>query len=322
MNVLITGGAGFIGSHLSEYLINTGQEVTIVDNLSFGSMKNISSLKGKIELQNGDIRDVNLIETLAKKSDLIIHLAAVLGVDNILSDPINAISNNYFGSEVVMNAALRFNKRIVIASTSEIYGKNDKNFLSETDDRIVGSPQKLRWSYSDSKALEEAVAHFLYLKSNLKVTTVRFFNTVGPRQTGKYGMVVPRFVKSAFNNDPLYVYGDGSQKRVFCHVADTVEALYLLTQIEDSIGEVYNIGGVGEISILELANLVKTKTKSQSKIVFKSYQDAYSDGFEDMQRRVPDIRKISSLTGWYPKLNLADVIDDVIAFEKTSLLFS
>jgi UDP-glucose 4-epimerase len=319
MNVLITGGAGFIGSHLSEYFINTGQKVTIVDNLSFGSMKNIIDLKGKIELQNGDIRDINLIEALTKKSDLIIHLAAVLGVDNILNNPINAISNNYFGSEVVMNAALKFNKRIVIASTSEIYGKNDKKILSETDDRVVGPPQKLRWSYADSKALEESVAHFLYLKSNLKVTTIRFFNTVGPRQTGKYGMVIPRFVKSALNNDPIYVYGDGLQKRVFCHVTDTVEALYLLTQTDASIGEVYNIGGVREISILELANLVKTKTNAQSEIFFKSYRDAYSDGFEDMQRRVPDIRKISSLTGWYPKLDLDNVIDDVIAFEKTNL---
>jgi UDP-glucose 4-epimerase len=319
MNILITGGAGFIGSHLSEYFVNTGQKVTIVDNLSFGSMKNIISLKGKIELQNGDIRDINLIEALTKKSDLIIHLAAVLGVDNILNNPINAISNNYFGSEVVMNAALKFNKRIVIASTSEIYGKNDKEILSETDDRVVGPPQKLRWSYADSKALEESVAHFLYLKSNLKVTTIRFFNTVGPRQTGKYGMVIPRFVKSALNNDPIYVYGDGLQKRVFCHVTDTVEALYLLTQTDASIGEVYNIGGVREISILELANLVKTKTKAQSEIFLKSYRDAYSDGFEDMQRRVPDIRKISSLTGWYPKLDLDNVIDDVIAFEKINL---
>jgi UDP-glucose 4-epimerase len=238
-------------------------------------------------------------------------MAAALGVDNILENPIESISTNFYGSEVVLNAALKYDKRILIASTSEIYGKNTKQPLSETDDRVIGTPQKLRWTYSDAKALEEATAHFLFLTKQLKVTTIRFFNTVGPRQTGKYGMVIPRFVKAAIENKPLKIFGDGSQSRVFCHVGDTVKAVLALVGNDKTIGEVFNIGGKGEISIEELAKMIIDQTKSKSEITFTKYEDAYSAGFEDMVRRVPDISKLVNFTGWEPKLNLATIIEDV-----------
>jgi UDP-glucose 4-epimerase len=238
-------------------------------------------------------------------------MAAVLGVDNILDNPIESISTNFHGSEVVLNAAVKYDKRIVITSTSEIYGKNPKQPLSETDDRVIGTPQKLRWTYSDAKALEEATAHFLFLTKQLRVTTMRLFNTVGPRQTGKYGMVIPRFVSAAIENKPLKIFGDGSQSRVFCHVSDSVKAILALAGNDKTIGEVFNIGGRGEISILELAKMIIDQTKSKSEITFTDYVDAYSAGFEDMVRRVPDISKITNFTGWEPKLGLAAIIEDV-----------
>ena len=311
MRVFITGGAGFIGSHLCDALINRGDEVAILDNLSTGSSNNISHLQGKIEVTQGDIRDQRLVESLAANSDLVLHMAAALGVDKILANPIESISTNFYGSEVVLNAALKFDKRIIIASTSEIYGKNTQQSLSETDDRVIGTPQKLRWTYSDAKALEESIAHSLYLFNNLKVTTIRFFNTVGPRQTGKYGMVLPRFVQSALTNSPLRVFGDGHQTRVFCHVIDAIDALLLLVANDNSIGEVFNIGGVEEISILELANLVIGQTNSKSTIKLVDYSEAYPPGYEDIQKRVPNISKIRNFTGWNPKLNIARIIDDI-----------
>ena len=311
MRVLITGGAGFIGSHLCDSLVAAGNEVSILDNLSTGSERNITHLKGKIQVNQGDIRDKELVEKLTKDSDLILHMAAALGVDNILENPIESISTNFYGSEIVLNAAAKYDKRIIIASTSEIYGKNPKQPLSETDDRVIGAPQKLRWSYSDAKALEEAAAYFLYVTKKLKVTTIRFFNTVGPRQTGKYGMVIPRFVKAATENKPLKVFGDGLQSRVFCHVEDTVKAVSLLASNNESIGEVFNIGGKGEITILDLAKMVIKQTNSKSDIAFINYEDAYAVGFEDMARRVPDISKITSLTGWEPKINLKTIISNV-----------
>ena len=311
MRVLITGGAGFIGSHLCDSLVAAGNEVSILDNLSTGSERNIAHLKGKIQVNQGDIRDKELVEKLTKDSDLILHMAAALGVDNILENPIESISTNFYGSEIVLNAAAKYDKRIIIASTSEIYGKNPKQPLSETDDRVIGAPQKLRWSYSDAKALEEAAAYFLYVTKKLKVTTIRFFNTVGPRQTGKYGMVIPRFVKAATENKPLKVFGDGLQSRVFCHVEDTVKAVSLLASNNESIGEVFNIGGKGEITILDLAKMVIKQTNSKSDIAFTNYEDAYAVGFEDMARRVPDISKITSLTGWEPKINLKTIISNV-----------
>ena len=311
MKVFITGGAGFIGSHLCDALIAEGKEVTILDNLSTGSKKNIAHLEGKIQVVHGDLRDQRLVESLVENCDLVLHMAAALGVDNILENPIESISTNYHGSEIVLNAATKFDKRIVIASTSEIYGKNPKQPLSETDDRVVGTPQKLRWTYSDAKALEEATAHFLFLSKQLKVTTVRFFNTVGPRQTGKYGMVIPRFVKAALENKSLNVFGDGSQSRVFCHVSDSVRAVMTLANDNRSIGDVFNVGGRGEISILDLAKLIIEQTNSKSEITFTEYEDAYSRGFEDMARRVPDISKLKQFTGWEPKLDLKTIIEDV-----------
>lgn len=312
MKVFITGGAGFIGSHLCDGLVAEGREVTILDNLSTGSKKNIAHLEGKINVHQGDIRDKKLVESLVEQCDLVLHMAAALGVDNILENPIESISTNYHGSEIVLNAAVKYDKRIIIASTSEIYGKNSKQPLSEIDDRIIGTPQKLRWTYSDAKALEEASAHFLFLTKNLKVTTIRFFNTVGPRQVGKYGMVIPRFVGAAMNNEPINIFGDGSQTRVFCHVSDSIKAVLALSVDNKTIGEVFNLGGKGEISILELAKLIIKQTNSRSEITFTDYRDAYATGFEEMARRVPDISKIKLFTGWEPEIGLKTIIRDVV----------
>ena len=312
MRVFITGGAGFIGSHLCDALVAEGKEVTILDDLSTGSKKNIAHLEKKIKVFQGDIRDQKLVESLVENCDLVLHMAASLGVDNILENPIESISTNFYGSEKVLNAATKYDKRIVIASTSEIYGKNPKQPLSETDDRVIGAPQKLRWTYSDAKALEEATAHALFLRNNLKVTTVRLFNTVGPRQTGKYGMVIPRFINAALTNKPIKIFGNGLQSRVFCHVTDSVRAIIALASDEKMVGEVFNIGGVSEISILNLAKLVIEMTGSKSDIAFISYDDAYAVGYEDMARRVPDITKLTSFTGWVPKLDLRTIIDDTI----------
>ena len=311
MRVFITGGAGFIGSHLCDALISRGDEVTILDNLSTGSQENIAHLKGKIEVTQGDIRDKSLVESLVAKSELVLHMAAALGVDNILENPIESISTNFYGSEVVLGAAVKYDKRILIASTSEIYGKNSKQPLSETDDRVIGTPQKLRWTYSDAKALEEATAHALFLTKNLKVTTIRLFNTVGPRQIGKYGMVLPRFIKAAITNEPINIFGDGSQSRVFCHVNDATRAILSLTNSRESIGEVFNIGGMGEITILDLAHLVIKTVNSKSNIVFTDYSEAYKVGYEDMHRRVPDISKINKTIGWKPNINLETTIKDI-----------
>ena len=311
MRVFITGGAGFIGSHLCDALVAEGKEVTILDNLSTGSKKNIAHLEGKIKVVQGDIRDQKLVESLVVESDLILHMAAALGVDNILENPIESISTNFYGSEIVLNAATKYGKRIVIASTSEIYGKNSKQPLAETDDRVVGTPQKLRWTYSDAKALEEATAHALFLTKNLKVTTIRLFNTVGPRQIGKYGMVIPRFIKAAITNEPINIFGDGSQSRVFCHVNDATRAILSLTDSRESIGEVFNIGGMGEITILDLAHLVIKTVNSKSEIIFTDYSKAYKVGYEDMHRRVPDISKINKIIGWKPNINLETTIKDI-----------
>ena len=312
MKVFITGGAGFIGSHLCDALVAEGKEVTILDNLSTGSKKNIAHLEGKIQVFQGDIRDQKLVESLIENCDIVFHMAAALGVDNILENPIESISTNFHGSEVVLNSAVKHDKRIVIASTSEIYGKNSKQPLSETDDRVIGTPQKLRWTYSDAKALEEATAYSLFLTKQLKVTTVRFFNTVGPRQTGKYGMVIPRFIQAALNDDPINIFGDGKQSRVFCHVSDAVNAMLLLMRDEKTIGEVFNIGGVGELSILDLAKKIISQTKSKSSIIHINYEDAYKIGYEDMARRVPDISKIKNFTNWQPKIDLTTIISDVV----------
>ena len=311
MKVFITGGAGFIGSHLCDALVAEGKEVTVLDNLSTGSKKNIAHLVSKIRVVEGDIRDKKLVESLVDDSDLVLHMAAALGVDNILANPVDSISTNFYGSEIVLNSAAKFDKRIIIASTSEIYGKNPQQPLSETDDRVVGSPQKLRWTYSDAKALEESIAQSLFLSTQLRVTILRFFNTVGPRQTGKYGMVVPRFVEAALRNDPIIIYGDGKQSRVFCHVTDAILAILMCAKDDASIGRVYNVGNRDEISINELAELIKSQLKSASEISHISYEDAYAPGFEDIQRRVPDISRIKLEIGWEPTKTLPEVITDI-----------
>lgn len=313
MRVLITGGAGFIGSHLADALIARGDHVVALDNFSTGSTSNIKHITKNFEIIDGDIRNTELINETTKDVDLVLHMAAALGVNTILESPLESISTNITGSEVVLNAAANYKKRILIASTSEIYGKNPKQPLKETDDRVVGSPQKIRWSYSDAKAIEEAMAVALHQEKNLQVTTARLFNTVGPRQSGRYGMVIPRFVKAALSNEPINIYGDGTQSRVFCHVQDAIEALLKLVAIDKAINEVYNVGGTGEITIKELADTVIKETNSQSSIEFIPYENAYAPGFEDMQRRVPDISKIKQELNWAPKKDLSQIISDVAA---------
>ena len=311
MRVFITGGAGFIGSHLCDALVARGDEVSILDNLSTGANHNIKHLVGQIAINQGDIRDPKLVESLIVNTDLVLHMAASLGVDNILQNPIESISTNFYGSEIILNMAAKYEKRIIIASTSEIYGKNPKQPLSELSDRVIGAPQKLRWTYSDAKALEEASAYFLYVTRNLQVTTLRFFNTVGPRQSGKYGMVIPRFVQSALRNEPIKIFGDGKNTRVFCHVYDSVRAVLLVAAKDETVGEVYNVGGGSEISILDLAKLVVKEFNSTSEIEFIHNQNRFHVEYEDIERRVPDITKITSLTGWKPGLSLNQILRDV-----------
>ena len=311
MRVLITGGAGFIGSHLADHYVNAGHEVTVLDNFSTGSKTNISYLEGKITVVDGDIRNIDLIDQLTQDSDLVLHMAAALGVNNIIEAPLESMSTNITGSEVVLNAAANHKKRIIIASTSEIYGKNPKQPLNETDDRVVGAPQKIRWTYSDAKAIEEAMAFALHQEKELAVTTVRLFNTVGPRQTGRYGMVVPRFVQAALKNEPLTIYGDGTQSRVFCHVDDAVAAIATMAATDTTIGEVYNVGGTGEVTIKQLAEEALAVTGSNSPITYTAYSDAYPAGFEDIQRRVPDISKVKSAIGWVPTKDLKQIISDI-----------
>ena len=316
--ILITGGAGFIGSHLADHFIQAGSEVVILDNLTTGSRDNLKGPGGNAKFVLGDIRNQNLVEELVNGADLVLHMAAALGVDNIMSDTIESISTNIYGSEVVLQAASKFKKRIFIASTSEIYGKNPKQPLSEEDDRVIGTPQNFRWSYSDAKAIEESIARVLFLEKDLQVTTVRFFNTIGPRQTGKYGMVVPKFIKAALLGEDIQVYGDGKQTRVFCHVADAVSGLVSLLDNPKSIGDVFNIGGVGEISISNLAEKVVQLTNSKSRIVNVPYSLAYPEGYEDMQRRVPNISKIKKAVGWQPKQSLDEVIVEITEYIKAN----
>ncbi len=311
MRILITGGAGFIGSHLAENFLSKGNQVAILDNFASGKRRNLEGLEQSLTIHEGDIRNSELVDSLVSNSDVIIHLAAALGVKTILASPIESISTNIHGSEIVLNSAQKFNKRIVIASTSEVYGKNPKQPLSETDDRVVGAPQKIRWTYSDSKAIEEATAHAMYRESGLKVTTIRFFNTVGPRQASNYGMVIPNFVVSALRNEPIRIYGDGEQTRVFCHVSDATRAVMSLLENDASIGEVFNVGGIEEISMNGLAQRVIKTINSTSTLTHVAYEDAYLDGFEDMQRRVPDISKIRNFCGWEPQINLDQIISSV-----------
>ena len=314
MKYLITGGSGFIGSHLAERLLDQGHSVTIIDNLTTGSEANLLKVKKSINFHQGNILDKRLMEELIAESDYVVHLAAALGVLNIVNKPLESLKTNIQGTEVVLEASDKFGKPVLIASTSEIYGKNDKVPLNEEDDRIIGHPLKSRWSYSEAKAVDESLAYFYYLEKKLPVRIVRFFNTVGPRQVGHYGMVLPRFVSAALKNEPLSVYGSGDQIRCFCHVDDAVRALLLVMDSDITLGEVFNVGNNQQITIMELAKKVIELTGSSSTIERISYEKAYPEGFEDMQRRVPDISKIKKVLGWTPEIKLDQIIKDIAAF--------
>ena len=314
MRYLVTGGAGFIGSYLVEKLIARGDQVVVLDNLSAGSANNLSGIKEKIKFEQGNILDKAVIDKLVSESDYVVHLAAALGVFNIVNKPLESLKTNLQGSEVVLEACDKYRKPALIASTSEIYGKNDKVPLNEEDDRIIGHPLKSRWSYSEAKAVDESLAYFYYLETKLPIRIVRFFNTVGPRQVGHYGMVVPRFVSAALRNEPLSVYGSGDQIRCFCHVDDAVRALLLVMDSDKAVGEVFNVGNNQQITIMELAKKVIELTGSSSTIEKIAYEKAYPQGFEDMQRRVPDISKIKQVLGWTPEINLDQIIKDIAAF--------
>ena len=314
MKYLVTGGAGFIGSHLVERLIARGDQVVILDDLSTGMPKNLTTVEGKVVFHKGNILDRSIIEKLVAECDYVVHLAAALGVLNIVNKPLESLKTNLQGSEIVLEAADKHKRPVLIASTSEIYGKNEKVPLNEEDDRIIGHPLKSRWSYSEAKAVDESLAYFYHLENKLPVRIVRFFNTVGPRQVGHYGMVVPRFVSAALANMPLSVYGSGDQIRCFCHVDDAVTALLLVMDSDKAIGQVFNVGNNQQMSIMDLAKKVIEITNSSSKIEKIAYEDAYPDGFEDMQRRVPDISKIKQVLGWTPEINLDQIIKDIAAF--------
>ncbi len=314
MRYLVTGGAGFIGSHLSERLLDLGNEVVILDNFSTGNKTNLSNLKGGVQIIESELLDKARTEKHLKDCDFVVHLAAAVGVLNIVNKPLQSLKTNLQGTEIVLEAADRYNKPVLLASTSEIYGKNTKVPLSEEDDRVVGHPLKSRWSYSEAKAVDESLAYFYYLENELPVRIVRFFNTVGPRQVGHYGMVIPRFVSAALRGEPLEVYGSGDQIRCFCHIDDAVRALLLVMDSEKTIGEVFNVGNSQQITIMELAKKVIEITRSKSSIEKIAYDKAYPEGFEDMQRRVPDISKIKQVLGWTPEINLDQIIKDIAAF--------
>jgi UDP-glucose 4-epimerase len=314
LNYLVTGGAGFIGSHLIENLISRGDKVVILDDLSTGNIENLQNINHDIKIITGTILDFDLVNKVVAESDYVVNLAASLGVLNIVNKPLESLRVNLEGSANVIEAAAKYGKPILIASTSEIYGKNVKESLNELDDRIIGHPLKSRWSYSEAKAVDESLAYFYYQEGKMPVRIVRFFNTVGPRQVGHYGMVVPRFVESALKNEQLSVYGTGDQIRCFCHVADAVTALLLVMDSDKSIGQVFNIGNNQQISIMDLAKKIIEVTGSKSIIEKVAYEEAYPEGFEDMERRVPDISKIKSVLGWEPKINLDQIIIDIAAF--------
>ena len=310
MKYLITGGAGFIGSHLSEALSRRGDSVIVIDDLSTGK----NTFNSSVEFIEGSIFDLPLMDKLISQSDYVLHLAAAVGVFNIVNKPLESLMTNIKGTEIILELCDKYKKPILITSTSEVYGKNNEVPLSESSDRVLGSPLLSRWSYSEAKAVDESMAYFYYQEKGLPVRLVRLFNTVGPRQVGHYGMVVPRFVSAALKNEPLSVYGSGDQIRCFCHVSDAVRALLLVMDSDKSVGEVFNVGNNQQISIMELAKKVIEITGSKSTIVKIAYEQAYPQGFEDMQRRVPDISKIKQVLGWSPEINLDQIIKDIAAF--------
>ena len=320
-NILVTGGAGFIGSHLCERLVHLGHHVVAIDDLSTGRLENITHLRPLPSFQfvRESITNLQVLDRLASEADTIVHLAAAVGVKLIVEDPVHTIRTNIMGSEAVLTTANRYGCKVLIASTSEVYGKGVKVPFQEEDDRLIGSTTHSRWAYATSKAVDEFMGLAYHQQFGLPVVILRFFNTVGPRQTGRYGMVVPRFVRMALRNESITVYGDGSQSRCFGDVADVVGAVIKLADHPQAVGQVFNIGTTEEVTILELANRVKELAESDSEIKFMPYDEAYAPGFEDMQRRVPSIAKISSLIGYKPKYALDDILRRVIEYERQFL---
>jgi nucleoside-diphosphate-sugar epimerase len=312
--VLVTGGAGFIGSHLCEALLERGDEVYVIDDLSTGRYDNIRHLKSNpfFHLTVGSILDVPSLPPLVEAADVVYHLAAVVGVQNIIELPVDTIETNILGSHNVLNLAARYNKLCVLASTSEVYGKSTRYPFSEDDDSVYGPTTKSRWSYACSKAVDEFLALAYHNARGLPVIIARMFNTTGPRQTGRYGMVLPRFVDQALRGEPITVFGSGNQSRCFADVSDVVRALLLLVEHPQAVGQVFNIGNPEEITIYNLAREVKRLTGSSSEIKLVPYDEAYQPGFEDMERRVPSIEKISALVGYKPRVRLQEIIQRVI----------
>jgi UDP-glucose 4-epimerase len=320
MKALVTGGAGFIGSHLAERLVGDGRKVTVVDNLSTGSLSNIAGLSNepKFDFVEGDIRDADLMERLAGQCDVIYHLAAAVGVQLIADHPVHTIETNIGGTEVVLDAANKLGKNILIASSSEVYGKNENVPFHENDDIVLGSTTLSRWSYACGKAIDEFLGLAFYQEYGLGVVIGRFFNTIGPRQTGRYGMVVPRFVQSALRDKPVSIYGTGQQRRCFCYVEDVVEAVVGLINCKEAAGGVYNIGSAEEITIEGLADKVIEMTGSKSKKEFISYEQAYGRPIEDMMRRVPSLERIRKTIDWEPKTSLTEALRVIIENSRRS----
>jgi UDP-glucose 4-epimerase len=314
MKALITGGAGFIGSHLADRLLADGHQVVVLDDLSTGRYENIEHLLGRpdFEFVLGSILNADLLDDCVARCDTVFHLAAAVGVQLIVEKPLESLATNIRGSELVFEKAHKYNTRILTTSTSEIYGKNTSDRLAEDDDRILGSPLKSRWSYSEAKAIDEILAYTYWRQKGLRSVIVRLFNTVGPRQTGHYGMVIPRFVNQALRGEPLTVYGDGTQQRCFCFVGDIVDALVKLIDNEDAYGQVFNLGGNEEVSIRTLAERVIARTGSASQIRVIPYDEAYEAGFEDMERRVPNTDRAAAAVSFKQTLDLDGIIDSVV----------
>lgn len=314
-NYLVTGGAGFIGSHLVERLLERGDSVTVLDNLSTGQQSNVDRCSGHEHYRfvHGSILDDLIVDELAHQADVIIHLAAAVGVKLIVDQPLWSFITNVRGSENVIGAAHRYGRKILVASTSEVYGKNESDALDEQSDRVLGTPSTIRWSYSTAKAVDEILANLYHEERGLPVIITRFFNTVGPRQSPAYGMVIPRFIQQALAGDPIQVFGDGEQTRCFAHVDDVVAAVLLLLDDERAIGGTFNIGSPNEISMNDLAARVKETTGSDASIEHIPYEVAYAKGFEDMRRRVPDTTRIRTLTGWQPQKGLDEILTETVA---------